>query len=80
MNDLHDMEHLLVLLGEVITEERALTPETELLASGLLDSFALVELLDRLEDEWGVTLYPSRLPRETFSTAAHLHKAILDAE
>lgn len=56
-----------------------LRPDTELLDSGLLDSLALIELLEGIEDSFGVVLEPTRIPRERFRTPAAI-LALLDEE
>ena len=48
------------------------TPETALLAEGLVDSFELVELIAQLGDALGLSLSPGELIPEDFETPAVL--------
>ena len=55
------------LLVRACGTQRALLPDTDLLAEELLDSLAFIELLEGLED-LGITLQPTRIPKERFRT------------
>lgn len=55
------------LLNEYCEHDEEITPDTDLLESGMLDSLAFIELLNALED-MGVQVYPTRHPRSAFST------------
>lgn len=55
------------LLVQACGTEAVLRPGTDLLEEGLLDSLAMIELLEGLED-LGVILYPTQVPRECFRT------------
>lgn len=55
------------ILYEICGNEAVLSPDCELLESGLLDSYAMIELLSRLEDE-GIIIYPTRTDRSRFKT------------
>ena len=59
------------ILYEIIGDKAVLDPSCELLDSGLLDSLALMELVDRLEDE-GVTLHPTQIDRERLRTPTQI--------
>lgn len=61
-------ETIAALLNEFCDHGAEITPDTELLESGLLDSLAFIELLNALED-MGCQLSPARTPRESFATA-----------
>ena len=52
-------------------DDGEITPETELVEEGILDSFGLVELLVRLE-QFQVKLDVANLTREEISTPAKL--------
>ena len=51
----------------------------DLLERGLLDSLALITLLEGLEDR-GIELIPTQLPKETFRTAESILQAARTAE
>jgi acyl carrier protein len=55
------------LLYEICEDEAVLAPDCELLESGLLDSYAMIELFTRLEDE-GIELHPTRIDRTRLQT------------
>ena len=57
------------LLADACGSEAALREGTDLLETGLLDSLALITLLDGLED-MGVEIQPTQVEREAFRTAA----------
>ena len=59
------------LLYEIIGDEAVLEPDCELLESGLLDSLALIELVNRLEEE-GVTLHLTRIDRQRLKTTGSI--------
>ena len=55
------------LLYDICEDETLLDPECELIESGLLDSYAMIELFTRLEDE-GFELQPTRIDRSRLKT------------
>ncbi len=59
------------LLYEIIGDEAVLDPDCELLESGLLDSLALIELVNLLEEE-GVTLHLTRIDRQRLKTTGSI--------
>ncbi|MGN1443329.1 MAG: hypothetical protein ACI4XE_05720 [Acutalibacteraceae bacterium] len=61
------------ILFELIGDEAVLDPDCELIESGLLDSLAMIELLDALIDE-GVELQITRIDREMLKTPALIQK------
>jgi len=65
------MKHLLQLCSN--DQLRAnLTEHTDLLGSGVLDSFGVVQLLHFVEQEFGIRIPDSDIGPEIFSTAASL--------
>ena len=50
------------LLYELCEDERVFDPEIDLIDSGLMDSFAMIELFSVLEDE-GIELQPTQIDR-----------------
>ena len=61
------VDTIIVLLSEICEHDCEITPQTELLDSGILDSLGFIELLNALED-MGCCIQPTRVPRERFST------------
>jgi acyl carrier protein len=51
---------------------RIINPEAELLSSGLIDSFNLVDLALYIEDEFGVHIDDSELNSDSFDTILQL--------
>lgn len=60
-------ETIIGLLEEFCERDSPITPDTELLESGMLDSLAFIELIDALED-MGCEIQPTRCPKSSFST------------
>lgn len=60
-------ETIVSLLSEFCEHDEPITPDTELLESGLLDSLAFIELLNALEN-MGAEIQPTQYPRSAFST------------
>ena len=50
------------LLYEIIEDDRIFDKEIDLVESGLLDSYAFIELFSRLED-MGINIQPTRIDR-----------------
>lgn len=67
------------LLVEACGSPEAGEPGVDLLERGLLDSLALITLLEGLEDR-GIELVPTQLPKETFRTAESILQAAQAAE
>ena len=63
------------LLYEIIGDEAVLEPDCELLESGLLDSLALIELVNLLEEE-GVTLHLTRIDRQRLKTTSSITELV----
>ena len=58
---------IIELLSEFCEHDGDITPRTELLDSGILDSLGFIELLNALED-MGCSIQPTQYPRDCFST------------
>ncbi len=56
------MKHVADMLYEICEDRAVFDPDVDLVESGLLDSYALIELLTQLEDE-GIVLPPTRIDR-----------------
>jgi acyl carrier protein len=54
----------------------ALTPDTKLISSGLIDSFHLVDLALFIEDKYGVKIDDTELNGKVFDTLAQLEALI----
>ena len=52
-----------------------MNPECDLFETGLLDSYAFIELFSRLEDE-GIEIQPTQIDRELLRTPASIEKLI----
>lgn len=63
------------LLYEICEDEAVLDPACELIDSGLLDSYAVIELFTRLEDE-GIDLQPTRIDRAQLKTPRSIEQLI----
>ena len=65
-----ELEARMLDLMEEICEDGAVRDhrDDDLFENGLLDSMAAVELLVGIEDEFGVSIAPTELPREEMNT------------
>jgi acyl carrier protein len=66
-------EELRAVLGELPADFSA---KTALMTSGLLNSFAALELVQRIEKRLGISLKDDDLTPENFETAANLSKLL----
>lgn len=65
------------ILAQVCGESQILqNPEIELIETGLLDSLALIELLEALEDQFGLELSPSRIDPIVWHKAETIAKLV----
>lgn len=63
------------ILYSICEDENVYNKDFDLIASGLLDSFAFIELFSKLED-LGVTIYPTRIDQELLRTPASIEKLV----
>lgn len=63
------------LLYELCEDKSVYNPDCELIESGLLDSFAFIELFSRLED-YGIVLQPTRIDRKKLKTPKLIEELI----
>lgn len=62
-------ERVLAVIAKVAQdEEPQRNPDVELFKTGLLDSFAMVELMLALEEEFGIPFSPAEFDPEAWST------------
>ncbi len=66
------------LLYELCEDERVFDPEIDLIESGLMDSFAMIELFTALEDE-GIELQPTRIDRNLLRSVKGIETLIASA-
>lgn len=67
------------LLYEICGDEAVFDPDTDLIESGVLDSFAIIELFSELEDR-GVKIYPTRIDRNRLRTVRGIEELIAEHE
>ena len=65
------------LLYEICEDEAVYEKDIDLIDSGLLDSFAFIELFSRLED-YGIVIQPTRIDRNNLRTIEGIEKLIKD--
>lgn len=65
------------LLYEICEDESVYDDDIDLIDSGLLDSYAFIELFSRLED-LGVNIQPTRIDRNLLRTIKGIEKLIED--
>lgn len=66
------------LLYEICEDKSVYNKDTELIESGLLDSFAFIELFSKLED-LGIVLIPTRIDRSKLKTPKLIEELINDS-
>lgn len=70
--------HLSCEIAEILSDVCGggrISPDDELLDSGLLDSLAFIRLLDELEER-GIEIIPTRVDKSCFSSARAIAKLI----
>lgn len=63
------------LLFEICEDEHVFDSDFDLIESGLLDSYAFIELFSKLED-CGIIIQPTRINRELLRTPRSIKKLI----
>ena len=67
------------LLFEICEDERVYEDDIDLVETGLLDSFAFIELFSRLEDE-GIVIQPTRIDRNLLRTVKGIEELIKSSD
>ena len=65
------------LLFEICEDERVYDESIDLVESGLLDSFAFIELFSKLEDN-GIIIQPTRIDRNLLRSVKGIEELIKD--
>lgn len=65
------------ILYEICEDEAVFDKDIDLIDSGLLDSYAFIELFSRLED-YNIILYPTQIDRNKLRTIAGIEELIND--
>ena len=65
------------LLYEICEDDAVFEKDIDLIESGLLDSYAFIELFSRLEDN-GINIQPTRIDRSQLRTVKGIEKLICD--
>lgn len=65
------------LLYEICEDKHVYDLDFDLIESGLLDSYAFIELFTRLEEK-GIVIYPTRIDRSLLRTPRSIEKLIND--
>lgn len=63
------------LLYEICEDELVYKDDIDLVSSGLLDSYAFIELFSRLED-YGISIQPTRIDRSKLKTVKGIEALI----
>ena len=66
------------LLFEICEDERVFDEDIDLIESGLLDSYATIELLSALEDE-GIEIHITRIDRNLLRSVSGIEKLVEEA-
>lgn len=65
------------LLYEICEDDSVYEKNIDLIESGILDSYAFIELFSRLED-YGINIQPTRIDRTQLKTVKGIEKLIND--
>ena len=65
------------LLYEICEDESVFEKDIDLIESGLLDSYAFIELFSRLED-YGINIQPTRIDRTQLRTVKGIEQLVND--
>ena len=65
------------ILHEICDDKQVYDDNVDLIESGLLDSYSIIELLSRLEDE-GINIYITRIDRNKLRTVKGIESLIND--
>lgn len=65
------------LLYEICEDEGVYEKDIDLIESGLLDSYAFIELFSRLDD-YGIDIQPTRIDRSQLRTVKGIEKLVND--
>jgi acyl carrier protein len=57
-----------IVQNELLTSDQSITPEQDLLTSGLVDSLGVMRLITQIEMQWGITIPPEDVTLENFCT------------
>ena len=63
------------LLYEICEDESVYEKDIDLIESGLLDSYAFIELFSKLED-YGINIQPTRIDRSQLRTVEGIKKLV----
>ena len=63
------------ILYEICEDEHVYQDDFDLIESGLLDSYAFIELFSRLEEE-GIEIYPTRIDRTKLRTPKQMQELV----
>lgn len=66
------------LLFEICEDDRVYDKELDLIDSGILDSFAFIELFSMLED-YNIIIQPTRIDRSKLRTSGKIQELINDS-
>ena len=67
------------LLYDICENKRVYEDDIDLIDSGILDSYAFIELFSRLED-YGIVLHPTRIDRTKLHTVSGIKELIAMAQ
>ncbi len=57
---------------ELLTSSQSITPEQDLLISGIVDSLGVMRLVTHIESQWDITIPPEDVTLENFSTVNNI--------
>ena len=70
------LQKLLLIISEVCGTDEPICADTDLFEKDLLDSLAFINLLEAIEDEYNVSIQPTRVKRSSFQTPQRIMELI----
>lgn len=71
------MTNIYDILYSICEDEHVYDKDFDLIESGLMDSFAFIELFSILEDN-GIVIYPTRIDKDSLRTSGSIEKLVND--
>ncbi len=70
------MTEQIIQILERVTDHKGIRTDTDLLEEDILDSLALIELMNELEIAFQVEVQPTQVPSETWQTAERIAEMV----
>lgn len=78
--DPDDLKVFIQLVSDLVVPEYEIEPDSSLLSTGIVDSFAVASLLGAVEDEYGVVIDPEEIDVEVFDTPTQMLQFVISKQ